>query len=66
MDDRKFKCYDCNYEWYLPHGTGKMGIDLNCPKCNSSNVHRVDSGRHGNRMGFCRSNNSNLDNKKIS
>ena len=55
MENRKFKCYECNYEWELPQGNGQMGINLKCPKCNGTNVHRIDSGRHGARMGFCRS-----------
>ncbi len=54
MENRKFKCYNCNYEWDLPHGKGQMGINLSCPKCNSSNVHRLNSGRHGGRRGVIR------------
>ncbi|NYT03840.1 MAG: hydrogenase maturation nickel metallochaperone HypA [Candidatus Methanofastidiosa archaeon] len=54
MENRKFKCYNCNYEWDLPHGNGQMGINLSCPKCNSSNVHRLNSGRHGGRRGVIR------------
>ncbi len=60
MENRKFKCYDCGHQWDLPHGNGQMGINLKCPKCNSSNVHRVNGGGYGGRRGLCRSNQSML------
>ena len=34
---RKFKCYDCGFEFELPHGTGRPEI---CPKCKGINIHR--------------------------
>ena len=39
---RKFRCFDCEYEWEEPFGTGRP---QNCPKCKSTNLHRVDAGR---------------------
>lgn len=44
---RKFKCEDCKHIWELPFGTGKKGIEMKCPKCKSSNIHRIDYGGHG-------------------
>ncbi|MEA1943998.1 MAG: DUF134 domain-containing protein [Euryarchaeota archaeon] len=50
---RKFKCYECQYEWEEPHGTARPE---KCPKCGSTNIHRAeedrgyaraDRGRHG-------------------
>ncbi|MBO8181573.1 MAG: DUF134 domain-containing protein [Archaeoglobus sp.] len=39
---RRFKCYDCGYEWEEPFGTGRPET---CPKCGSANIHRMDPGR---------------------
>lgn len=44
---RKFKCNNCEYEWEEPFGTGKRGIDMNCPKCESKSIHRIDFNGHG-------------------
>lgn len=44
---RKFKCEDCGYEWGAPFGTGKRGIEMECPKCKSRIIHRIDIGGHG-------------------
>lgn len=45
---RKFKCSDCNNEWEVPFGTGQRGIEMECPKCKSKNIHRIDvGGSHG-------------------
>ena len=43
IGSRKFRCFDCGYEWEEPFGTGRMGADMTCPKCGSKNVHRVDN-----------------------
>ncbi len=43
MASRKFRCFDCRYEWDEPFGTGQRGVDMHCPKCGSQNVHRIDS-----------------------
>jgi len=40
---RKFKCYDCQHTWELPHGTGRPG---NCPSCQSVNIHRSEEDRN--------------------
>lgn len=48
---RTFKCYDCDYTWQLPHGEGGQGVDLQCPKCGSNNIHREDKGSNGSRQG---------------
>jgi len=37
MPKRKFKCYDCGFEWELDYGTGRP---QECPKCKSKNIHR--------------------------
>ncbi len=39
---RKFGCYDCQYSWDLPYGTGRP---KNCPSCKSGNIHRTEEGR---------------------
>jgi predicted DNA-binding protein (UPF0251 family) len=39
---RKFKCYDCQHTWEVPHGTGRPG---NCPSCQSVNIHRAEDDR---------------------
>lgn len=36
---RKFRCYDCQHTWGLPHGTGRPG---NCPSCKSGNIHSAE------------------------
>jgi predicted Zn-ribbon and HTH transcriptional regulator len=46
--ERNFVCEDCGHSWTLPFGTGRPE---NCPKCESENIHRADSGRrHRGRM----------------
>jgi predicted DNA-binding protein (UPF0251 family) len=37
VSKRKFRCYNCGYEWELSYGTGKPE---ECPKCKSKNIHR--------------------------
>jgi len=44
---RRFKCEDCGNIWHVPFGTGRRGIDMTCPKCNSGNIHRIDYHGHG-------------------
>jgi predicted Zn-ribbon and HTH transcriptional regulator len=39
---RKFRCYDCQHTWELPHGTGRPG---SCPACKSGNIHRAEEDR---------------------
>jgi len=34
---RRFKCYDCGFEWELDYGTGRP---TECPGCKSKNIHR--------------------------
>ncbi len=36
---RNFKCYECEHTWDLAFGTGRPA---KCPKCGSTNFHRVD------------------------
>lgn len=43
-DKRRFKCYDCSHEWEVAYGTGQSGIQMLCPQCGSSNIHRADMG----------------------
>jgi DNA-directed RNA polymerase subunit RPC12/RpoP len=38
---RRFKCYDCQHEFEVPFGQGGRGAEMTCPKCGSSNVHRM-------------------------
>ncbi len=38
---RKFKCFDCGYEWEEPYGTGRPE---KCPECSSFNICRIDAG----------------------
>ncbi len=47
MAQRLFKCRDCGHQWELPFGTGQCGIHLNCPACQSKNLHRIDNDGHG-------------------
>lgn len=35
---RRFKCFDCDYEWSETYGSGKPA----CPSCESSNSARLD------------------------
>jgi len=44
---RKFKCEKCKNEWQEPFGTGKLGLEMICPKCKSKSVHRIDYNGHG-------------------
>jgi predicted DNA-binding protein (UPF0251 family) len=51
--ERLFKCYECQNEWQEPYGTGRPD---ECPRCESTNIHRApqDRGyarRHGGRCG---------------
>jgi len=48
---RHFKCYDCNHQWSVPYGTGQSGLQMKCPKCGSTNIHRVDIGGPGRDRG---------------
>lgn len=48
---RKFKCYACNHEWDVPYGSGQSGRQMDCPKCGSSNIHRIDAGGFRRRKG---------------
>lgn len=45
--ERKFKCEDCKHLWKVPFGTGKRGVEMICPKCKSTNIHRNDNQGHG-------------------
>jgi predicted DNA-binding protein (UPF0251 family) len=50
---RKFRCYDCNFDWELGYGSGRPE---ECPKCKSKNIHRHPEDRgpqrgRGSRMG---------------
>jgi predicted DNA-binding protein (UPF0251 family) len=45
---RLFKCYDCQNEWQVPHGTARPA---RCPKCNSTNIHSASSDRGHARKG---------------
>jgi predicted DNA-binding protein (UPF0251 family) len=43
---RRFKCFNCGNQWELPCGVGPRGHEAICPKCQSSEVYRVnDQGR---------------------
>lgn len=44
---RRFKCENCQSEWEEQFGTGKKGIEMSCPKCQSRLVHRIDFHGHG-------------------
>jgi len=39
---RKFRCYDCQHSWELPHETGRPE---DCPSCKSGNIHRAQEDR---------------------
>jgi predicted DNA-binding protein (UPF0251 family) len=49
---RKFMCDDCQHVWELAFGTGRP---QQCPKCQSSNLHRSQEDR-GSARGACRRN----------
>lgn len=38
---RRFKCFDCGNDWQLPCGVGPRGSEINCPKCEGSEVFRL-------------------------
>lgn len=70
VDNRKFRCFDCEHEWEVPHGTGHPAA---CPGCGSTRFQRSDAprgpqgpkggrGRHGccRGSGRGRSGNSNV------
>ena len=48
---RKFKCTACGHEFEVPHGTGQMGHQMNCPNCGAQ-VYRLDSGSARRGRGF--------------
>ena len=48
LPKRKFKCYDCGFEWELDYGTGRTE---ECPKCKSKNIHRHLQRGRGLRLG---------------
>jgi len=48
LPKRKFKCYDCGFEWELDYGTGRPE---ECPKCKSKNIHRHPQQGRGLRLG---------------
>jgi DNA-directed RNA polymerase subunit RPC12/RpoP len=56
---RKFKCFDCQNAWQLPHGKGGQGTELTCPKCGSRNVHRIEKERGGGSRRRVRSQSAN-------
>jgi len=45
--ERQLKCESCGHTWQIPFGTGKRGIEMKCPQCDSGLVHRIDYGGHG-------------------
>jgi predicted DNA-binding protein (UPF0251 family) len=54
--ERLFKCDECENEWQEPYGTGRPD---ECPKCQSTNIHRAPQDRGyattcGRRGGHCR------------
>jgi predicted DNA-binding protein (UPF0251 family) len=51
--ERLFKCYECQNEWQEPYGTGRPN---ECPKCQSTNIHRApqDRGYARRHAGRCR------------
>ncbi|OGC34311.1 hypothetical protein A2311_01270 [candidate division WOR-1 bacterium RIFOXYB2_FULL_48_7] len=42
MMERRFVCFDCKKEWALPYGAGRP---LDCPTCQSKNIHRATEDR---------------------
>jgi predicted DNA-binding protein (UPF0251 family) len=54
--ERLFKCDECQNEWQEPYGTGRPD---ECPKCESTNIHRAPQDKgyargHGRRGGCWR------------
>jgi predicted DNA-binding protein (UPF0251 family) len=45
---RKFRCSDCGHTWELAYGTGRP---VNCPSCQSKNLHRAEEDRGYARAG---------------
>jgi predicted DNA-binding protein (UPF0251 family) len=48
MIERHFTCYDCKNEWSSPYGAGRP---TECPKCKSTNIHRLPQDRGWARRG---------------
>lgn len=44
---RSFKCKACGHEWQVPYGTGQKGIDMECPRCQSRDIHRNEQDGRG-------------------
>jgi len=44
---RQFRCEECGHVFEVPFGTGKMGVEINCPECSSEAVYRIDRGGYG-------------------
>lgn len=42
---RRFTCYVCKHTFEVPCGTGGMGVDMKCPECDGSNIHRAEGDR---------------------
>ena len=42
---RRFTCYDCEWTFEVPYGTGVPGRSMECPKCGSRNIHRAEGDR---------------------
>ena len=53
MVERHFTCNQCKNQWALPHGSGRPD---QCPKCNSTNIHRAPQDRGYARAGDGRGN----------
>lgn len=49
---RKFECWKCKHTWEEPFGNGRRGIDMQCPKCQSQEIHRCDNNGHGDGRQF--------------
>lgn len=45
------KIFGVSHTWQLPHGEGGRGVDLQCPQCDSRNIHREDKASNGGRHG---------------
>lgn len=41
---RRFYCRPCDNEFEVPYGTGRRGRELQCPNCQSHDVHRQKGG----------------------
>jgi len=54
IGERLFKCHECENDWQEPYGTGRPD---ECPKCNSTHIHRAPQdrglGRRHGRSGAC-------------